>query len=57
MIKDIVDKINQLENEVVKLSNDQLRARTQWFRQRLKLGETLTDLIPDAFATVCCAAA
>ncbi|MFV9996596.1 MAG: preprotein translocase subunit SecA [Arsenophonus endosymbiont of Dermacentor nuttalli] len=47
-----VDIINQLESEFEKLSNEQLKAKTDEFRQRLKSGATLDDLIPEAFATV-----
>ena len=47
-----VQQINALEPEVQKLSDDELRARTDWLRGRLKQGETLDDILPDAFATV-----
>lgn len=46
------EKINALEGEVSKLSDDDLRARTDWFRERLAQGETLDDILPEAFATV-----
>ncbi|GIX15761.1 MAG: hypothetical protein KatS3mg118_3720 [Paracoccaceae bacterium] len=48
----IVQKINALEEETRALSDDALRARTESFRQRLKAGESLDDLLPEAFATV-----
>src|SRR5262245_6200642 len=48
----IVAEINSLEPELEKLSDDQLRARTAWFRDRLAKGETLDDILPEAFATV-----
>ncbi len=48
----IVAKINALEPEVVALSDDELRARTEAFRKRLREGTDLDDLIPEAFATV-----
>ena len=48
----IVAKINALEPEVVALSDDELRARTETFRKRLREGADLDDLIPEAFATV-----
>ena len=48
----IVAKINALEPEVAALSDEALRARTDEFRQRLADGETLDDLLPEAFATV-----
>ncbi len=47
-----VAKINALEPEIEKLSDEGLRARTQAFRERLAKGETLDDLLPEAFATV-----
>lgn len=48
----IVEKINALEPEFVELSDDQLRAKTDEFRTRLKNGETLDDILPEAFAAV-----
>ncbi|MFA6019273.1 MAG: preprotein translocase subunit SecA [Rhodospirillales bacterium] len=51
-LKPIVDKINALEAEISKLSNDELAARTPWLKDRLAKGETLDDLLPEAFATV-----
>src|SRR3712207_6670342 len=48
----IVDQINALESEWSELSNEQLRAKTDSFRRRLREGETLDDLLPEAFATV-----
>jgi len=47
-----VDAINALEPELIGLSDDDLSARTPWLRQRLKDGETVDDLLVDAFATV-----
>jgi len=51
-LQPIVDKINALEPEVQALQDEQLKARTAVFRQRLDQGETLDDLLPEAFATV-----
>lgn len=48
----LVDTINQLENKFSKLSNEALKEQTNLFRLRLKSGETLENLIPEAFATV-----
>ena len=48
----IIEKINSLEPEIAKLSNDELRAKTDEFRNRLTQGENLDDLLPEAFATV-----
>ena len=47
-----VAKINALEPELIKLSDEQLRAKTVEFRERLAKGETLDDLLVEAFATV-----
>jgi preprotein translocase subunit SecA len=48
----IVKKINQLESSFRSLSDSQLQEKTQEFRGRLAQGETLTQLLPEAFATV-----
>jgi len=47
-----VTQINALEESVAKLSDEQLRARTDEFRGRLADGEKLNGLLPEAFATV-----
>lgn len=51
-IAPIVDKIESLENEYRELTDAQLTAKTAEFRQRFSQGETLDDLLPEAFATV-----
>ncbi|MCQ2965119.1 MAG: preprotein translocase subunit SecA [Alphaproteobacteria bacterium] len=51
-LQKIVLKINQLEDSVSKLTNDDLKARTTWLKNRISKGETLDDILPDAFATV-----
>lgn len=48
----IVKKINALEPDMQKLSDEELRAKTAEFRERLKNGETLDDILPEAFAAV-----
>ncbi|MGP1928063.1 MAG: preprotein translocase subunit SecA [Arsenophonus sp. NC-QC1-MAG3] len=48
----VVDIINQLEPKFEKFSDKELKAKTDEFRQRLKSGATLDDLIIEAFATV-----
>ncbi|MBR1399340.1 MAG: preprotein translocase subunit SecA [Alphaproteobacteria bacterium] len=48
----IVNQINALEPDFIKLSDEQLKAKTEEFRQRIKNGETLDDLLPEAFACV-----
>jgi preprotein translocase subunit SecA len=47
-----VEAVNNLEPATTALSDEELRARTELFRQRLASGEELDDLIPEAFATV-----
>ena len=47
-----VEAINALEEELEPLSADELKARTAAFRERLEAGETLDDLLVEAFATV-----
>ena len=48
----IVHQINELEPNFIKLSDDELKAKTDEYRERLKKGESLDDLLPEAFATV-----
>jgi preprotein translocase subunit SecA len=48
----IVDKIEALEPEYVKLSDEALKAKTIEFKNRLKNGETLDDILVEAYATV-----
>ena len=47
-----VAAINALEPEIIPLTDDELRGRTDLFRQRLANGETVDDLMVEAFATV-----
>jgi preprotein translocase subunit SecA len=47
-----VDEINALEPELVKLTDDALRARTEEFKKQIAAGATLDDLLVPAFATV-----
>ena len=51
-IEVIVDRINQLEASIGKLSDDQLLAKTCEFKARLKERDTLDDILPEAFAVV-----
>ena len=51
-LQPIVDEINALEPEFQKLSDAELRAKTDEFKARLKDGETLDELLPEAFAAV-----
>ncbi|CUU34873.1 MAG: SEC-C domain-containing protein [Armatimonadetes bacterium] len=48
----VVHKINALEPEIQKLTNEQLRAKTDEFKKRLQDGATLDDILPEAFAVV-----
>ena len=48
----IVRAINELEPKIKTLSDEELRAKTYEFRQRLNEEETLDDLLPEAFAVV-----
>ncbi|RZJ54084.1 MAG: preprotein translocase subunit SecA, partial [Acidovorax sp.] len=47
-----VSRINAMEPEYEKLSNEQLKAKTQEFKERVAKGESLDDILPEAFAVV-----
>jgi len=51
-LRNTIESINALEPELEALDDSALRARTDMLRARLKAGETLDDILPDAFATV-----
>ena len=51
-IKPIVSKIEALGPEYEKLSDEELRGKTQEFKDRLAKGETLDDILPEAYAVV-----
>jgi preprotein translocase subunit SecA len=51
-IMKIVAKINAYEDQIEVLTDEQLQAQTAMFRGRLEQGETLDDILPEAFATV-----
>ena len=51
-LQPIVEKINSFEPEFEKLSADQLKEKTGEFKERLQKGETLDNLLPEAFALV-----
>ncbi len=51
-IMPIVKKVNSLEETIEKLSDEELRQKTEEFKGRLKKGETLDDILPEAFAVV-----
>jgi len=48
----IVNKINALEGEISKLSDEQLKQKTEYFKKELEQGKTLDDILPEAFAVV-----
>ena len=48
----IVDQVEALEDSYKQLTDEQLRAKTDEFRARLKKGETEDDILPEAFAAV-----
>ena len=52
MVYPIVDKIEKMRPEMVKLSDEELRDKTRIFKERLAGGETLDDILPEAFAVV-----
>ncbi len=51
-IQPLVDRVLQLEEEYTALSDDALKGKTEEFRSRLNQGETLDDLLPEAFAAI-----
>ncbi|MDD3840322.1 MAG: preprotein translocase subunit SecA, partial [Clostridia bacterium] len=52
LITPIVDQIEQLEPDMKKLTDEQLAAKTQEFKKRIADGESLDDILPEAFAVV-----
>lgn len=51
-LKPIVDQVNSFEPEIKKLTTPKLKAKTTEFKKRLKDGETLDQILPEAFAVV-----
>ena len=51
-INDTVDKIESLRPSMMELSDEQLREKTKEYKKRLQEGESLDDLLPEAYATV-----
>ena len=51
-IMPIIEKINNLEEEISKLSDTELAAKTIYFKEELAKGKTLDDILPEAFAVV-----
>jgi preprotein translocase subunit SecA len=51
-LKRIAEQVNSIEDDFIAMSDAELRGMTDEFRQRYEAGETLDDLLPEAFATV-----
>ena len=51
-VKPLVNKINALEEEISKLSDSELRGKTDYFKKQLAEGKTLDDILPEAYAVV-----
>lgn len=51
-LRPMLAQINSLEEKIQKLSDEQLQAQTPKFREQLKNGSTLNDILPEAFATI-----
>lgn len=51
-LKPLLNKTLSYDEEYQKLSDEELKAKTPWFKERLANGETLDDILPEAFATM-----
>ncbi|MGZ3612949.1 MAG: hypothetical protein ACXU9X_03575, partial [Thermodesulfobacteriota bacterium] len=51
-IQPLIERINAIEPKVSPLSDDQLRAKTSEFKERIERGESIEEILPDAFAVV-----
>ena len=51
-VSPIVDKVNAFEESITVLSDDELKAKTLEFKERLEKDETLDDILPEAYAVV-----
>ena len=51
-LQPLLNKVLALESEYASLSEETLKAKTAWFKERLANGETLDDILPEAFAAV-----
>ena len=49
-LQKVADYVNTLSDDVEKLSDDELRGKTEEFKKRIAGGESLDDLLPEAFA-------
>ncbi len=52
LINPVIDRIESLRPEMIVLSDEELRDKTRIFKERLAGGETLDDILPEAFAVV-----
>ena len=52
IVNPIVDKIEAMRDSMMALSDEELRDKTKEYKKRLEEGETLDDLLPEAYATV-----
>ncbi|MSE19428.1 accessory Sec system translocase SecA2, partial [Pantoea agglomerans] len=52
LVKKILKKVNSHAEEMSKLSDNQLKDKTKQFKKRLEKGETLDDILPEAFAAI-----
>lgn len=52
LLRPVVEKINSLESSTASLSNEQLKNKTLEFKERVSRGESLDDILPEAFAVV-----
>jgi preprotein translocase subunit SecA len=51
-LQPIVEQINSFEKSIQKLSDEELKQKTQYFKDEIKKGKTLDDILPEAFAVV-----
>ena len=51
-IMPIVDKIESMRNDMMDMEDEELKGKTKEFKKRLEEGETLDDILPEAFAVV-----
>ncbi len=51
-IEPLIEEINSMESKIAPLSDDQLRAKTSEFKERIEQGKSLEEILPEAFAVV-----
>ena len=52
-LQKIAQQINSIEDDYLEMSDEELRGQTEEFRERLEAGETLDQLLPEAFEAAC----